>query len=62
MDEDPLIWMLLLERGRQTGDFVLASRAQKELGKMGIRVSYGLRHPPKKAGKPRQDKRANDAN
>jgi len=26
--EDPLVWLLLLERGRQTGDFDLAAAAK----------------------------------
>ena len=38
--EDPLIWLLLLERGRQTGDFELAARAKRELKRLGVRVTY----------------------
>ena len=40
-DNDPLVWLLLLERGRRTGDFELAARARRELARLGIRVSYG---------------------
>jgi hypothetical protein len=42
-DNDPLVWLLLLERGRRTGDFELAARAQRELARLGIRVIYGKR-------------------
>jgi hypothetical protein len=38
--EDPLVWLLLLERGRKTGDFELAARAKRELERLGIRVIY----------------------
>lgn len=38
--DDPLTWMLLLERGRQTGDFQLAARAKRELERLGVRVTY----------------------
>jgi hypothetical protein len=40
--DDPIVvWMLLLERGRRTGDFELAARAQRELARLGVRVIYG---------------------
>jgi hypothetical protein len=38
--DDPLTWLLILERGRQTADFALAARAQKELERIGVRVTY----------------------
>jgi len=38
--DDPLVWMLLLERGRRIGDFDLAARAKRRLERLGIRVSY----------------------
>ena len=38
--EDPLVWLLLLERGRMTGDFELAARAKRVLERLGIRVIY----------------------
>lgn len=38
---DPAVWLLLLERGRQTGDFDLAVRAKRELERLGVFVSYG---------------------
>jgi hypothetical protein len=38
--DDPVIWLPLLERGRRTGDFELAARAQQELARLGIRVRY----------------------
>lgn len=41
--DDAVVWMLLLERGRRTGDFELAARAKRELLEMGIKVSYGKR-------------------
>jgi hypothetical protein len=40
--DDPRVWLLLLERGRQTGDFALAAEARTELAKMGIYVFYGI--------------------
>jgi len=44
--DDPIVWLLLLERGRRTGDFQLAARAKRELERLGIRVSY--RRPKEK--------------
>lgn len=38
--DDPAVWMLLLERGRQTGDFELAARAKRELARLGVYVTY----------------------
>jgi hypothetical protein len=38
--DDPVVWLLLLERGRRSGDFALAARAQRELARLGIRVVY----------------------
>jgi len=43
--DDPIVWLLLLERGRQSGDFELAARAKNELARLGIRVTY--RRPAK---------------
>lgn len=43
-NDDPLVWMLLLERGRRTGDFELAAQAKRELDRLGIKVTY---HRPK---------------
>jgi hypothetical protein len=42
---DTLTWLLLLERGRQTGDFELAARAKRELERLGVRVTYGRPAP-----------------
>jgi hypothetical protein len=38
--DDPTVWMLLLERGRQTGDFELAAQAKRELERLGVIVTY----------------------
>ncbi len=38
--DDPVVWLLLLERGRRTGDFELAARAKRELARLGIRLIY----------------------
>ena len=38
--EDPVVWRLLFERGRRTGDFALAARSKRELERLGIRVTY----------------------
>jgi hypothetical protein len=46
--DDPVIWLLLLERGRRTGDFDLAARARSELERLGIRIVYGRRPRPQK--------------
>jgi hypothetical protein len=43
--EDVTTWLLLLERGRRTNDYELAGRAQAELRRLGVRVSYGRRTP-----------------
>ncbi len=46
--DDPLTWLLLLERGRQSGDFDLAARARRELARMGITVTYRRRRPARR--------------
>jgi hypothetical protein len=46
--DDPVVWMLLLERGRRTGDFALAALAKGELERLGIRVTYGPRPRPRR--------------
>jgi hypothetical protein len=38
--DDPTVWMLLLERGRRTGNFELAAQAKNELERLGVFVSY----------------------
>jgi hypothetical protein len=38
--DDPLVWLLLMERGRRTGDFRLAARPKQELERLGISVTY----------------------
>ena len=38
--DDPAVWLLLLERGRQTGDFALAAQAKRELARLGVHVTY----------------------
>lgn len=42
-DDDITTWLLLLERGRRSGDFDLAARAKRELERLGVRVTYGRR-------------------
>ncbi len=44
--DDTTVWLLLLERGRRTGDYELAARAQRELERLGVRVTY--RRPPRR--------------
>lgn len=51
--DDPIVWLLLLERGRQAGDFELAARAKRELERLGIRVTY--RRPRRKQEVVRRD-------
>lgn len=53
--DDPVVWLLLLERGRQTGDFDLAARAKRELERLGIRVTYSR---PTRRAKAREVARA----
>jgi len=43
--DDPLVWLLLLERGRRTGDFELAARAKRELARLGVFVTYRQSRP-----------------
>jgi hypothetical protein len=43
--DDPAVWLLLLERGRRTGDFDLAATAKRELMRLGVYVHY--RRPKK---------------
>ena len=47
--DDPVVWLLLLERGRRTGDFELATRAQRELERLGIKVRYCARRTRREA-------------
>ncbi len=47
--DDPVVWMLLLERGRREGNFELAACAKRELARLGIRVSYARRTQFQKA-------------
>ena len=54
--DDPLTWLLLLERGRRTGDFELAARAKRELERLGIRVTYG--HRPRRLSQTKESPRA----
>jgi hypothetical protein len=49
---DPIVWLLLLERGRRTGDFELAARAQRALRELGIRVTYSRRPRSRSRRKP----------
>jgi hypothetical protein len=41
--DDPIVWLLLLERGRRTDNFDLAAMARRELARLGITVRYGRR-------------------
>jgi hypothetical protein len=50
--DDPLVWLLLLERGRQTGDFDIAARAKRELERLGVFVTY---RRPNEREKPREN-------
>ncbi len=50
--DDPAVWLLLLERGRQTGDFQLAAQAKRELERLGVFVTY---RRLKKGEKPREN-------
>lgn len=50
--DDALTWILLLERGRRTGDFALAAEAQRQLARLGIRVTYGHRPRRRRPAKP----------
>jgi hypothetical protein len=47
---DPSVWMLLLERGRRTGDFEMAAKAKHELERLGIFITY--RKPKREKAKP----------
>jgi hypothetical protein len=44
--DDAAVWLLLLDRGRRTGDAELAARAARELARRGIRVTYGRPRTP----------------
>jgi hypothetical protein len=37
----PVYWFVILEEARSKGDFELAAKAQRELGRLGVRVRYG---------------------
>jgi hypothetical protein len=37
---DPTVWFVVLERGRQTADAELIARAKQELERLGVTVKY----------------------
>jgi hypothetical protein len=48
-DDSPAAWFVVLERAKRTNDFQLAAQAQRELERLGVRVTYTP--TPTKAGK-----------
>lgn len=38
--ETPVYWFVVLERARADSDFQLAADAQRQLNRLGVRVSY----------------------
>ena len=38
--ESPAAWFVVLERARKVGDFELAARAVRELGRLGVTVKF----------------------
>ena len=39
-EQSPLVWMIELERAREGGDFERAAAAQRQLARLGVRVTY----------------------
>jgi len=39
-EDSPAAWFVVLERARQTHDFELAATAQRELERLGVKVSF----------------------
>jgi hypothetical protein len=37
----PLYWLVLLDQAVEVGNFEAAAEAQRELARLGVRVSYG---------------------
>lgn len=38
--DSPTAWFVVLERARESCNFALAARAQRELERLGVKVSY----------------------
>lgn len=50
-EDSPAAWFVMLERARQTNDSALAARAQQELNRLGVTVTYKtIGAPPHKGG------------
>ena len=45
-EDSPVAWFAVLDRARQTSDFELASKAKRELERLGVKVTYS---PARKA-------------
>lgn len=39
--DEPLYWFAILDKAVQRGDHAAAAKAQRELGRLGVRVYYG---------------------
>ena len=46
--EAPSFWLAIIEEARLTGNFELIQKANRELARLGVTVSFD---PPKKAGR-----------
>jgi hypothetical protein len=56
----PLYWFARLEKAVEQGDHQAAAEAQRNLARLGVRVSYGRPRPQKEVGKKVSGKRCQD--
>ncbi len=49
--EMPAYWFCLLESARERGDSEAAAHARRELGRLGVRVTYRRPRPARKEGR-----------
>jgi hypothetical protein len=45
VNDIPTYWFALLEQARERGNYEAAARAQRELGRLGVRVKFNTRRP-----------------
>ena len=43
-----VVWMAVLQRGRKQGDFALIRRAHRELGQIGVKVTFRSPQPQRR--------------
>ena len=51
-EDSPTAWFVVLERARETHDFARAAEAQKQLERLGVKVTYTTPKPSRRGGTP----------